>query len=239
MKKGQRVKIVNTNSIWDDKEGVIEDINEDRCIIFVDFIPEQNKRVRQNFNLENIEPLDSFDEALKDKASGLIGELEKDFKNGYGLLKTKSGNTIQVAMDDLEDVGDEEELDNEYALEVTTTPSFDEDFNDLSNPKEAEWFLSDKSSNSLLVLKTLGIEETIKQGKAKKESISNNNKYKGGVTIYSLFKGTGSGNQFRAYFYRDGNTCVFVRCLLKKTNKNTSEEDKAINDTINYALSKK
>lgn len=239
MEKGQRVKIINTNSIWDDKEGVLEDINGEKCTVFVDFIPEQNKRVRQDFKLENVESLDSFDEALKDKVSGEVGELERDFKNGYGLLKTNTGNTIQVAIDDLEEVEDEDILDDKYVLEVTTTPSFDEDFNDLSNPKEAEWFLSDKESNSLLILKTLGIEETIKQGKAKKESISNNNKYKGGITVYSLFKGTGSSNQFRAYFYRDGDTCIFVRCLLKKTNKNTPEEDRAIVDTINYALSKK
>ena len=40
-------KIVNTNSIWDDKEGVLEDIDGERCTVFVDFIPEQNKKVRR------------------------------------------------------------------------------------------------------------------------------------------------------------------------------------------------
>ena len=237
MEKGQRVKIVNTNSVWDDKEGVLEDINEDRCTVFVDFIPEENKRVRQNFDLENVEPLDSFDEALKDKVSGEVGEIERDFKNGYGLLKTKNGNTIQVAMDDLEEVEDDVSSPLNV-LDIATTESFDEDYLNLSNPDEADWFFEKKDSNSLMILQRLGIEKTIQQGKAKKESISNNNKYKGGVTVYSLFKGRGSSNQFRAYFYREGDTCVFVRCLLKKTNKNTNEEDKAIVDTINYALSK-
>jgi len=238
MEKGQRVKIVNTNSIWDDKEGVLEDIEEERCTVFVDFIPEQNKKVRQYFKLENVEPIDSFDEALKDKVSGEVGELEKDFKNGYGLLKTNKGNTIQVAIDNLEEVEDDVSS-SLNVLDVITTESFEEDYFNLPNPKEADWFFEKKESNSLMILQRLGLEKTIQLGKAKKESISNNNKYKGGVTVYSLFKGAGSGNQFRAYFYREGNTCIFVRCLLKKTTKNTSEEDKAIMDTINYALSKK
>lgn len=50
-----RVKIINTNSIWDGKEGVVEDINDNVVTVMVDFIPEENKRVRQDFNVENLE----------------------------------------------------------------------------------------------------------------------------------------------------------------------------------------
>lgn len=50
-----RVRIINTNSIWDDKEGVVEDINGDIITVMVDFIPEENKKVRQDFNIVNLE----------------------------------------------------------------------------------------------------------------------------------------------------------------------------------------
>ena len=52
-----RVKIVNTNSIWDGKEGVVEDINDNIVTVMVEFIPEENKKVRQEFNIENLESL--------------------------------------------------------------------------------------------------------------------------------------------------------------------------------------
>ena len=52
-----RVKIVNTNSIWDNKEGVVEDINGDIATVYVEFIPEEDKKVRQDFNVENLERL--------------------------------------------------------------------------------------------------------------------------------------------------------------------------------------
>ena len=52
-----RVRIINTNSIWDDKEGVVEDINGDIITVMVDFIPEENKKVRQDFNIVNLEKI--------------------------------------------------------------------------------------------------------------------------------------------------------------------------------------
>ena len=52
-----RVRIVNTNSIWDNKEGVVEDINDDVATVYVNFIPEENKKVRQDFKLDNLERL--------------------------------------------------------------------------------------------------------------------------------------------------------------------------------------
>ena len=55
MQKGQKVIIRNTNSVWDGKEGIVEEISEDKATVFVNFIPEQQKRVRQDFNLENLE----------------------------------------------------------------------------------------------------------------------------------------------------------------------------------------
>ena len=55
MQKGQKVIIRNTNSIWDGKEGIVEEINDDKATVFVNFIPKQQKRVRQDFYLENLE----------------------------------------------------------------------------------------------------------------------------------------------------------------------------------------
>ena len=52
-----RFRIINTNSIWDDKEGVVEDINGDIITVMVDFIPEENKKVRQDFNIVNLEKI--------------------------------------------------------------------------------------------------------------------------------------------------------------------------------------
>ena len=52
-----RVRIVNTNTIWDGKEGVVEDINDNNVTVYVDFIPEEDKKVRQLFNVENLEKI--------------------------------------------------------------------------------------------------------------------------------------------------------------------------------------
>lgn len=51
------VKIINTNTVFDNKTGVIEEINEEKnkCTVLVDFIPEDNKKVRQDFSLDNVE----------------------------------------------------------------------------------------------------------------------------------------------------------------------------------------
>jgi len=53
-----RVRIINTNSIWDNKEGVVEDINNDIVTVYVDFNVEEEKRVRQDFNIDNLEKID-------------------------------------------------------------------------------------------------------------------------------------------------------------------------------------
>lgn len=55
MNIGQKVKIKNTNSVWDNKEGILEEIDGDTCTVFVDFIPSEHKRVRQDFNIDNVD----------------------------------------------------------------------------------------------------------------------------------------------------------------------------------------
>ena len=57
MKVGDRVRVENTNTAFDGKEGVLEEMQDDYCVVFVDFIPNTDKRVRQNFSFDNIVPV--------------------------------------------------------------------------------------------------------------------------------------------------------------------------------------
>ena len=115
MEVGDRVKIINTNSFWDNKEGVLESIDEESstCTIFVDFNVEEDKRVRQDFNLSNVEPLEStkkeegpVQESLRDINSGETGKLIRIYRNGYGLFQTDDGKVMKVCILDLEKIKD-------------------------------------------------------------------------------------------------------------------------------------
>lgn len=65
MNIGQKVKIKNTNSVWDNKEGILEEIDGDTCTVFVDFIPSEHKRVRQDFNIDNVD-FDAYNNASEE-----------------------------------------------------------------------------------------------------------------------------------------------------------------------------
>ena len=64
MNVGETVRIKNTNSVFDNKIGLLEWIDEEggTCTVFVDFVPGQDKRVRQDFSLENIESCGTDDD---------------------------------------------------------------------------------------------------------------------------------------------------------------------------------
>lgn len=55
MEIGQKVKIKDTNTVFDGKEGILEKIDGDTYTVFVDFKPEEGKKVRQNFTESNLE----------------------------------------------------------------------------------------------------------------------------------------------------------------------------------------
>ena len=60
MKVGDLVDInMPENATWDGKRGRIEDIDEEKniALVNVNFIPEENKNVKQNFSLKNLRPL--------------------------------------------------------------------------------------------------------------------------------------------------------------------------------------
>ena len=60
MEVNERVKITNTDSIWDDKEGTIESIDGDTVTVYVEFNKEENKFVRQIFNINNLKRLSLY-----------------------------------------------------------------------------------------------------------------------------------------------------------------------------------
>ena len=98
-------------------------------------------------------------------------------------------------------------------------------------------FNIDEEGGSVGILRLKGFDEAFKQGRIELETRSSNNKFNNpsNITVYALKKGVNSHNQFRAYFYRNGDKCVFVRGHIKKQNKNGTQEYKCIQDTIDHA----
>lgn len=243
MQVGDIIKIKGTNTFWDDKHGKVEAIDDERNVatILVDFIPEEKKRIRQDFSLNVLSSSEIIEEAYRNKQTNEIGDIEKDFNNGFVLFKSDLGKS-QVSKDDLEEVDDIEDVNLKELTHIETTKSFDEDYEKLleeGHEDEIDWFLSSDGHESLSILRLKGFDVARRMERVVQETLSSNKKYKGNTTIYTLKKGKGSSNQFRAYFYRNGNTCVFVRCLLKKRQGNGPSEYKAIQDTIDYSLNNK
>ena len=68
MNIGDRVVIKNFNDLWNGKEGILENISNDEYVVLVDFIPGENKKVRQNFKQEYVfEAQESLEEGKKNK----------------------------------------------------------------------------------------------------------------------------------------------------------------------------
>lgn len=72
MQIGDRVRIEGTNTAFDNKEGVIEDLQDDYCTVFVDFIPNTDKKVRQTFFINNVFPV------TQDVVNVEVNEFEKE-----------------------------------------------------------------------------------------------------------------------------------------------------------------
>lgn len=62
MEIGNKVKIVG--NIFNGKEGIIEKIEDNKATVFVDFNVDEGKRVRQDYNLEELEEV--FEESLEE-----------------------------------------------------------------------------------------------------------------------------------------------------------------------------
>lgn len=110
MNIGQRVKINMPDTIWDKKEGVVESIEDTTCTVFVDFIPEEGKKIRQDFSLDNLEysdynnDSDEITEDLKLKEndmSKIIKEIDWNgnhytFTNTFYRTGTKSHDVLTM-----------------------------------------------------------------------------------------------------------------------------------------------
>ena len=179
---------------------------------------------------------DVVDEAYRNKETGEVGDIAKELGSDYVLFVGKDGGKSQVERDSLEEVPED---GIEEKVRIVETDSFKKDYANLPNKKEAEWFRSEDDASSANILRYLGFDAAFKAGRVERENISNNNTMKGNAPVYALIKGKGSHNQLRPYFYRDGDKCVFVRCVLKKDTANGPKEYKAIQDTIDHAIANK
>ena len=109
MQVGDLVKIKEEGTMWDNKTAKIESINEEDNIAtcFVDFIPEQGKRIRQDFSMNRLVPLnnESLKESLReDMEDNIIKEIDWNghhytFTNTYKNTGTKSHDYLTMTDD--------------------------------------------------------------------------------------------------------------------------------------------
>ena len=106
MQVGDKVKIQDTNTFWDNKTGVVESINDDVATIMVDFIPEEGKKVRQDFSLNNIASLNNecynIKESLREDMDNIIKEVDWNghhytFTNTFKNTGTKSHDILTMS----------------------------------------------------------------------------------------------------------------------------------------------
>ena len=119
LNSGDRVKIINTDSVFDGKEGILEQVLQDEdstmCTVFVDFLPEEGKKIRQNFDIANVE---------------FLTEGKNKNKNNKGNNQNKgNNNTQQVQNYDLSSLKNLEdvipELENSYKKHIYVSNYFD------------------------------------------------------------------------------------------------------------------
>ena len=77
MEIGKRVKI--NGNIFNGKEGVIEEINDDKATVYVDFNVDEGKRVRQDYLLDELEEV--FEESLLENAYKDVSLNANEFKD--------------------------------------------------------------------------------------------------------------------------------------------------------------
>ena len=105
MRVGDKVSIDNTNEVWDNKVGVIEELDatEEYALVRVEF--GDNKFVRQEFSLRNLTPIEEIKEELttmeekelfKQVADVLdIAEEDLEYSNGT-YIDTTTGDEYEV-----------------------------------------------------------------------------------------------------------------------------------------------
>ena len=109
MQVGDLVKINAPGTMWDNKTAKIEDIweknGQEYATCFVDFIPEEGKRIRQDFSLNVLEPLanESYNirESLREDMGKIIKEVDWNghhytFENTFRHTGTKSHDVLTM-----------------------------------------------------------------------------------------------------------------------------------------------
>jgi len=103
MTKGQKVIIKNTNSIWDGKEGIVEEVNDNTCTVFVNFIPSERKRVRQDFSIDNLESEEYTNSEVNTMAENLNEELLEDVEEEFTSRAIKAlAKELDINEEDIE-----------------------------------------------------------------------------------------------------------------------------------------
>ena len=107
MQVGDLVRIKATGTIWDNKTAKIESIDEENnsATCYVDFIPEEGKRVRQDFSLNVLESSTNecynIRESLREDMANIIKEVDFNghhytFENTFRNTGTKSHDVLTM-----------------------------------------------------------------------------------------------------------------------------------------------
>ena len=111
MQVGDLVVIKPTNTMWDNKVGKIEKIwtdeksDKEYATVYVDFIPEEGKRIRQDFSMNLLEPKQeecyNIRESLREDMGNIIKEIDWNghhytFTNTYKNTGTKSHDILTM-----------------------------------------------------------------------------------------------------------------------------------------------
>ena len=125
MEIGERVRIEGTGTAFDEKEGILETLDDDTCVVYVDFIPDENKKIRQNFALNNIFPITQ---------ENILGESKKPKNKGILDLKKKSNYDLS-SLESLDNVLDKNTMsiltNYPYSFNVYVSDRFVNNYNDL------------------------------------------------------------------------------------------------------------
>ena len=113
MQVGDLVRIKASGTMWDNKTAKIEDIweknDQEYATCYVDFIPEEGKRIRQDFSLNVLEPLTNecynIRESLREDMGKIIKEVDWNghhytFENTFRSTGTKNHDVLTMTDED-------------------------------------------------------------------------------------------------------------------------------------------
>lgn len=229
MKLGTRVRIEGTNSIFDGKEGILEEQSGDNddamCVVFVDFIPDENKRIRQNFALKNILQVEQPIEIEESKKHNNKNKSNGDIKN-----TPKYNLSSLVELKDVMDNKDFKYLTNyPYAFKLLVSTKFVNGFNFLrktiiSSDKHTLQFLK-LFDRVFARLDDFGIFKGVSCEKVNGLA----NKYNGNIKELKL--GEIDGKPIRIlYFTLSDKTLVLGNIFYHKGESLNNQERTSIND---------